>query len=94
MSDWPILTLTTFLPLVGAAIILLTRGSPEVVARNARWIALWTSTIVFFVSLPLWLSFDPDVSDFQFVEKAAWIPAFGINYHMGVDGISMFFVLL
>ena len=94
MSDWPILSLTTFLPLVGAAIILLTRGSPEVVARNARWIALWTSVIVFFVSLPLWLNFDPDVSDFQFVEKAAWIPAFGINYHMGVDGISMFFVLL
>jgi len=94
MSDWPILTLTTFLPLVGAAIILLTRGSPEVVARNARWIALWTSVIVFFVSLPLWLNFDPDVSDFQFVERAAWIPAFGINYHMGVDGISMFFILL
>ncbi len=94
MSDWPILSLTTFLPLVGAAIILLTRGSPEVVARNARWIALWTSVIVFFVSLPLWLNFDPDVSDFQFVEKAAWIPAFGINYHMGVDGISMFFILL
>ncbi len=94
MSGWPILTLTTFLPLVGAAIILLTRGSPEVVARNARWIALWTSVIVFFVSLPLWLNFDPDVSDFQFVEKAAWIPAFGINYHMGVDGISMFFILL
>ncbi len=94
MSDLPILSLTTFLPLVGAAIILLTRGSPEVVARNARWIALWTSVIVFFVSLPLWLNFDPDVSDFQFVEKAAWIPAFGINYHMGVDGISMFFILL
>ena len=93
-SDWPLLSLVTFLPLVGAAIILFTRGSPELVARNARNVALWTSLITFLVSLLLWTNFDPDVSDFQFVEKAAWIPAFGITYHMGVDGISMFFVLL
>jgi NADH-quinone oxidoreductase subunit M len=93
-SDWPLLSLVTFLPLVGAAIILFTRGSPELVARNARNVALWTSLITFAVSLLLWTNFDPDVSDFQFVEKAAWIPAFGITYHMGVDGISMFFVLL
>ncbi|MBM3534350.1 MAG: NADH-quinone oxidoreductase subunit M [Alphaproteobacteria bacterium] len=94
MSGWPLLSLVTFLPLVGAGIILLTRGSPELVARNARNIALWTSLITFVLSLALWTGFDPDVSDFQFVEKARWIPAFGITYHMGVDGISMFFVLL
>jgi NADH-quinone oxidoreductase subunit M len=93
-SGWPLLSLTTFLPLVGAAIIMLTRGSPEVVARNARFIALWTSLITFLVSLLLWSGFDPDVSDFQFVERAAWIPAFGIYYYMGIDGISLFFVLL
>ena len=94
MSSWPLLSLVTFLPLVGAAIILFTRGSPEIVARNARNIALWTSLITFVLSLALWTGFDPDVSDFQFVEKRNWIPAFGITYHMGVDGISMFFVLL
>jgi NADH-quinone oxidoreductase subunit M len=94
MSGWPLLSLVTFLPLVGAVIILFTRGSPELVARNARNIALWTSLITFVLSLALWTGFDPDVSDFQFVEKARWIPAFGITYHMGVDGISMFFVLL
>ncbi|MBM3549789.1 MAG: NADH-quinone oxidoreductase subunit M [Alphaproteobacteria bacterium] len=93
-SGWPLLSLVTFLPLVGAALILFTRGSPELVARNARNIALWTSLITFALSLFLWTGFDPDVSDFQFVEKVAWIPAFGITYHMGVDGISLFFVLL
>jgi NADH-quinone oxidoreductase subunit M len=93
-SDWPLLSLVTFLPLVGAALILVTRGSPEIVARNARNVALITSTITFLVSLLLWVNFDPDVSDFQFVETRAWIPAFGITYHMGVDGISVFFVLL
>jgi len=93
-SDWPLLSLVTFLPLVGAALILVTRGSPEIVARNARNVALITSTITFLVSLLLWVKFDPDVSDFQFVETRAWIPAFGITYHMGVDGISVFFVLL
>jgi NADH-quinone oxidoreductase subunit M len=85
-SDMPLLSLVTFLPLVGAAIILVT--------RNARNVALWTSLVTFALSLLLWIEFDPDVSDFQFVEKAQWIPAFGITYHMGVDGISMFFVLL
>jgi NADH-quinone oxidoreductase subunit M len=93
-SGWPLLSLTTFLPLVGAVIIMLTRGSPELVARNARFIALWTSLITFAVSLLLWSGFDPDVSDFQFVERAPWIPAFGIYYQMGIDGISLFFVLL
>ena len=93
-SDWPLLSLVTFLPLVGVAIILVTRGDAALVARNARYVALWTSLITFLLSLLLWTNFDPDMSDFQFVEKAPWIPAFGINYTMGVDGISMFFVLL
>ncbi len=93
-SDWPLLSLVTFLPLVGVAIIMVTRGDAAMVARNARYVALWTSLITFLLSLLLWSNFDPDMSDFQFVEKAPWIPAFGINYTMGVDGISMFFVLL
>jgi NADH-quinone oxidoreductase subunit M len=94
MAGWPILSLTTFLPLVGAAFILLIRGEPDVVARNARNVALWTSLITFVLSLFIWLNFDNTTAAFQMVERADWIPAFKINYHMGVDGISVLFVLL
>jgi len=94
MSDFPILSLVTFLPLVGAVFILLIRGDEEVVARNARMTALWTSSITFFLSLMLWTGFDRKSAAFQFVEKNPWIESFGINYHMGVDGISVLFVLL
>ena len=94
MMDWPILSLVTFLPLVGAVFIMLVRGSDAVVARNARWVALWTSLLTFLISLLLWVHFDPANPGFQFVEKRDWMTAFGITYHMGVDGISMLFVLL
>ncbi len=96
MSHWPLLSLVTFLPLVGAAFIMSARGDEAVVARNARNIALSTSLIVFLLSIVLWLDFDPDTAAFQFVERARWVTigGFSINYHMGIDGISLFFVLL
>src|SRR5580698_7234036 len=96
MSHWPLLSLVTFLPLVGAGFIMTTRGDAETVARNARNIALSTSVIVFLLSLLLWIYFDPSTASFQFVEKARWIKigGFEINYHMGIDGISLFFILL
>src|SRR5690242_10909225 len=94
MSDWPILSIVTFLPVVGSLMIVILRGDSEAVARNARFIALWTTLLTFLLSLLLWFRFDRTSADFQFVEQAAWIPAFGIKYHMGVDGISMLFVLL
>ena len=94
MESFPILSLTTFLPLVGVLFILIVRGDEETVAHNARFAALWTSIATFIVSLILWLNFDTSTADFQFVEKHEWIPAFNISYHLGVDGISMFFVLL
>ena len=94
MRDLPILTLVTFLPLVGVAFILSVRGDAVMVARNARNVALLASVTTFLVSLGLWFGFDPAGADFQFVEKAAWMPALGLNYHMGVDGISVLFVLL
>jgi NADH-quinone oxidoreductase subunit M len=94
MTDWPILSLTIFLPLVGAAFILIIRGEPEVVARNARYVALWTSLTTFVLSLFIWFGFQRGTADFQFVEEARWIPEFGITYRLGVDGISMPFVLL
>jgi len=89
----PLLSIVTFLPLVGAAFIFLARGPEEIVARNARSVALWTTTITFAVSLLLWLNFDNSTAQFQFVEKVDWI-GYGINYHMGVDGISMLFIIL
>ncbi len=96
MSHWPLLSLVTFLPLVGTAFILVARGEEAVVARNARFIALWTSLIVFALSLLLWFQFDPTTADFQFVEHANWVTlgGFQFTYHMGIDGISLFFVLL
>jgi NADH-quinone oxidoreductase subunit M len=94
MTGWPILSITTFVPLVGALFVLLIRGEPDVVARNARSVALWTSLITFVVSLFVWINFDPSVASFQMEERADWIPAFNINYHMGVDGISVLFVIL
>ena len=93
-SDWPLLSLVTFLPLAGCLFILFTRGDEATVARNSRYIALWTSVPTFLISLLLWVKFDPTTADFQMVEQAAWIPGSEINYHMGIDGISLFFVLL
>jgi NADH-quinone oxidoreductase subunit M len=91
---FPLLSLLTFLPLAGAAIIAFVRGDEETVARNARWTALWTSAIVLLLSLILWFRFDRTTAEFQFVERAVWLGEWGIGYHMGVDGLSVLFVLL
>jgi NADH-quinone oxidoreductase subunit M len=94
MSDWPLLSLVIFLPLVGAAFILMIKGEEEVVAQNAKSVALWTAGITFLLSLLIWANFDSGNPDFQLVERAAWFGALDINYHVGVDGISLFLVLL
>src|ERR1700719_2323509 len=93
MITWPILSVVTFLPALGALLIYLVRGDDEAAQRNARWIALWTTLVTFAVSLILVVRFDPANADFQFVEKAPWL-ANAITYHMGVDGISLPFVIL
>ncbi|HXE02564.1 MAG TPA: NADH-quinone oxidoreductase subunit M [Hyphomicrobium sp.] len=84
-----ILSVTTFLPLVGA--LLIATLNAEAV-RNARWIALWTTLITFFVSLLIWWNFDTTTAGFQFVEEYDWLGP--LKYKMGVDGISMLFVIL
>src|SRR5580658_1360545 len=95
MSSIPyILSLVTFLPLVGAGFILAMRGDEHDVAVNAKWAALITSLVTFGLSVLLWIGFDPNYGDFQFVEKLDWLPSLRINYVMGIDGISLFFVLL
>jgi len=94
MSHFPILSLITFLPLVGAVFIMAVRGPEDVVQKNARSVALWTSSVNFLLSLMIWFNFDNATSAFQFEEKAVWMPVFDVSFHMGVDGISMLFVLL
>ncbi len=94
MDDFPLLSLVTFLPLVGVLFILFIRGDAEVVAQNARAVALWTSLFTFALSLLIWARFDSTQAGFQMVEEAEWIPSLDIGYRLGVDGISLFFVLL
>jgi NADH-quinone oxidoreductase subunit M len=94
MSDWPLLSLVIFLPLAGAGFIMLIRGEPDVVAQNARSVALWTSGITFLLSILIWANFDSSQAGFQLVEKGQWFVGVDINYHVGVDGISLWFVLL
>jgi NADH-quinone oxidoreductase subunit M len=90
---FPALSLTTFLPIAGALFIMALRGEDEAVKRNARWVALWTTLVTFALSLLLVMRFDPASAEFQFVEKAPWLGG-AIGYHMGVDGISLPFVIL
>ncbi|MFN7146754.1 MAG: NuoM family protein, partial [Myxococcota bacterium] len=85
----PLLSLVTFLPIVGA---LLVAALPE---RAARSSALGVSILALLASVPLWFGFDPNSADaYQFVEKMEWIPAFGISYHLGIDGVSLLLILL
>ena len=92
MTSWPILSILLLLPLAGALFIALL-PEDEAGARNARWMALWTTTITFIISLILIWRFDPASADFQFVEKRPWLGG-AITYAMGVDGISLPFVIL
>ncbi len=97
MSNLYLLSLTIFTPLVGVLFILLTyllREDQEAADNSARWIAVWASVATFVVSLFLWVDFDPTKAGFQFIEKVEWISSLGIHYHVGIDGISLFFVLL
>ena len=93
MSGVPILSLVTFLPLAGALLILFIRDEGDNARRNIRAVTLWTTVLTFVVSLFVWTGFDNSNPGFQFVEKMDWLDS-GISYHMGVDGISMLFVIL
>jgi len=90
-----LLTSLILLPLLGALIILLfVRGDENHVADEARYIAMFTTCATFFVSLFAWISFDKTTANFQFVEKHDWFSGLGISYYLGIDGISLFMVLL
>jgi NADH-quinone oxidoreductase subunit M len=88
------LTILTFLPLVGALFMLFIPGDTEMRAQNAKKLALLFSSVTFILSLSMLSSFDPLNASMQFETKNSWISALNANYHMGVDGISVLFVVL
>ena len=87
--DFPVLTVITFLPLAGALLILLMRNNVLI-----KWIALLTTVATFIVSLPIYTQFDKTTYKMQFVEVHPWIPAWNLNYTVGVDGISVLLLIL
>ena len=91
--NFPILSAIIFIPLIGAFFILITKGVQRNIEKNSKYVAIFSSSANFLLSLFLWYSFDNSVSDFQFVEKKYWIKGF-INFQLGVDGISILFILL
>jgi NADH-quinone oxidoreductase subunit M len=91
---FPILSLITFLPLVGVLFLATLRGDEASVARNARYGALWGSLVTFGLSIYLWVRFDPAQSGFQFVEADSWLSGLDVQYRMGVDGISLLLIVL
>jgi len=91
-SDWPLLSLVIWTPIIGGLLLLAfaKKGS----AANTRIISLLISIITFVLSIPLYTNFDTTTAVMQFAELKPWIEAFNINYHLGVDGISMPLIVL
>jgi NADH-quinone oxidoreductase subunit M len=89
--EFPWLSLVIWLPIVGGLAVI---ASGEQNAELTKRIALWVALLTFAVSLPLWFGFDTTTAEMQFVERSPWLPAFGIDYHLGIDGISMPLILL
>ena len=93
MIDWPILSYTIFLPLLGALIILPIKENEES-SNNIKWAALFTSLGTFILSCFIWFFFDSSIANYQLSEKYHWFSDFNFYYHVGVDGISLFMILL
>ena len=91
--NFPILSAIIFIPLIGALFILITKGNQKNIEKNSKYVAIFSSSANFLLSLFLWYSFDSTTSDFQFIEEKDWIKGL-INFQLGVDGISILFILL
>ena len=91
--NFPILSAIIFIPLIGAFFIFATKGVQKNVEKNSKYVAIFSSLTNFLLSIFLWYSFDTTTADFQFVEKKKWMEGF-INFQLGVDGISILFILL
>jgi NADH-quinone oxidoreductase subunit M len=90
-ADWPLLSLVIWTPIIGGLIVL---AAGDKAPEGARRLALGVSVITFVLSIPLYTEFDTTTARMQFEELAPWIPTFNINYHLGVDGLSMPLILL
>ena len=91
--NFPILSSLILLPSIGALFILLSKSKDQSNYQSSKYVALFVSFANFFISLYLWYIFDPNITDFQFVENRSWISGF-INYKVGIDGISILFIVL
>jgi len=91
--NFPILSAIIFIPLIGALFILVIKGEQKTVEKNSKYVAIFSSLANFFISTFLWYSFDTSTSEFQFVEEKNWMQDF-INFKLGIDGISILFILL
>jgi len=91
--NFPILSAIIIIPVIGALFILITKGNQKNVEKNSKYVAIFSSLVNFLLALFLWFSFDNTISDFQFIEKKNWIKGL-INFQLGVDGISILFILL
>ena len=91
--NFPILSAIIFIPLIGALFILVTKEEQKAVVKNSKYVAIFSSLANFFLSIFLWYSFDTSTSEFQFVEEKNWMEGF-INFQLGIDGISILFILL
>ncbi|MFN7039349.1 MAG: NADH-quinone oxidoreductase subunit M [Alphaproteobacteria bacterium] len=94
MKDFPLLSIIIFLPLFAALSLLFIRNNNEASIKTSRKMALIFAFIEFLLSTLLVFNFDKKEAGFQFVEKYVWIKKFNINYHLGIDGISLFFIIL
>jgi NADH-quinone oxidoreductase subunit M len=91
-SQIPILSIVTYIPLVGALLIVFL--VPKEKTGTIKMLATVFAGIDLLVSLPLWFAFDRAKAGYQFVERASWIPSLGVDYHFGIDGISLLLILL
>ena len=91
--NFPILSAIILIPFIGALFIFATRGEQKDVEKNSKYLAIFSSITNFLLSLFLWYSFDANTPEFQFIEKKNWIKGF-VNFQLGIDGISILFILL
>ena len=90
--DWPLLSLVIWTPIIGGLFLLAFAKKDN--PANTRFIALFISILTFLLSIPLYSDFDSSTAVMQFPEMTPWISSFNINYHLGIDGISMPLIVL
>src|SRR3546814_10599865 len=91
VSNWPLLSLVIWLPIIGGGLVL-ALGNQR--ANAARWLSLLIALATFLLSIPLFTGFDYANAGLQFIQRREWIPAFDIQYHLGADGLSIALLLL